>query len=90
MFLWYFGKNVPAFCLYPKNLLKAKFKSTLLNFLAEEISEQSDIDFVILLLIITPLEDYNEKEWVGQKKYKIYCLENERTSKFLMKKHQNS
>lgn len=62
MFLWYFGKNVPAFCLYPKNFLKAKFKSTLLFFLAEEISEQSDIDFIILLLIIPPLEGYNKKK----------------------------
>lgn len=75
---------MPAFCLYPKNLLKAKFKSTLLFFLAKEISEQSDIDFVILLLIVTPLEGYNKKRRVGQKRYKIYSLENKRTLKFLM------
>lgn len=53
-------------------------------FLAEEISEQSDIDFVILLLIVTPLEGYNKKRRVGQKRYKIYSLENKRTLKFLM------
>lgn len=52
--------------------------------MAEEISEQSDIDFVILLLIITPLEGYNKKERVGQNKNKIYSLENKRTLKFLM------
>lgn len=85
MFLWYFGKNVPAFCLYPKNFLKAKFKSTLLFFFGRG-------DFKTIwhwfYHIITNNSSFRglqqKKERVGQKKYKIYSLENNRTLKFLM------
>lgn len=72
-----------AFCLYPKNLPKGKFKSSLL-FTFAKISKLPYTGSVILLLIITPLKGYNEKEQVVQNKYKIYSLEKKTTLKFLI------
>lgn len=47
------GKNMAIFCLYPKNLIEFKLKSNGLNYLMEEISRQSNIDSVTVLLAIT-------------------------------------
>lgn len=44
-------KNVPAFCLSPKNLPEAKLKSCGLMALAEEISSQPSIDCAVWLLV---------------------------------------
>jgi hypothetical protein len=57
-----------------KNLPQAKLRSKGLFSLAEEISRQPNIDFVVLLLVITLLQVYKEKEQVGQKQYKMYSL----------------
>lgn len=40
----------------------------------EEISKQPNIDSVAWLLVITLMQDYNEKEQLGEKIYKMNSL----------------
>ena len=55
-------KKVAAFCPCPKSLPEAKVKSFELIQLAEEISKQSSIEFVMWILVVTLMRIYNEKE----------------------------
>jgi hypothetical protein len=53
---------VAAFCPCLKSLPEAKLKSFALVALAEKISEQRNIDFVVQLLVLPPMKTYHEKE----------------------------
>lgn len=52
------GKKLAAFCPCPE----ARVKSSGLVPLAEEISQQSSVDSVIWILMLTLMKIYNEKE----------------------------
>ena len=54
--------NVAAFCPCLKSLPEAKVKSFGLIPLAEKISKQPRIVFVMWLLVVTLVKIYNEKE----------------------------
>ena len=56
------GENVTAFCPCLKSLPEAKVKSFGLIPLAEEISKQPSIDFVMWILMVTLMKIYSEKE----------------------------
>ena len=63
------GENVTAFCPCLKSLPEAKVKSFGLISLAEEISKQPSIDFVMGLLVLTLMKIHNKKEQTEQEKY---------------------
>lgn len=64
-----------------KILPKAKLKHYGLIVLAEEISKQHNIDYVVWLLVATFLQTYNEKEQTKQRN-----IQNAQ----LVKEHQES
>lgn len=67
LFLWYLGKELVVFCLYPKNLPEARLKSNELTLLAEEIEAQYNINSISYFIVITPKQVYKEKEQRVQK-----------------------
>lgn len=67
-------KNVADLCPYPKNMPEAKLKCIEFNSLAKEISRQTNIDFDAWSLIITLMQNYNEKDHSGQTKIQNYSL----------------